>query len=110
MLGKLGLPVMKKPAAKKVVLKKPALKKSICCDFPKALETKHGMLRLTFATGKSYIHFKDVRGSSTVLLARAAKASAKHADEIWYIAQKRPKLPHDSGKTMKDAALKLKTW
>jgi len=114
LLLKLGLSVMKKPAAKAetmgVVLKKPAFEKRIRCDLPRALQTKGGILKMTFATGQSYIHFKDVRGASTFLLGRSAKASPKHVDEIWCIAQKLSKLRHDSGKSMKDAALKMKTW
>jgi hypothetical protein len=43
---------------KNIVHKKPAAAASLLCpDFPRKLETPKGILKLTFASGQSYIHF-----------------------------------------------------
>jgi hypothetical protein len=98
-------------AMKKMVHKKPACAALLCPDFPRRLETTKGILKLTFATGQSYIHFQDLASrETTFLLSRTAKSSPDHHDQILNLAQKLAKLKHETGKQMKDAALKMKPW
>ena len=112
----LALLCLKRPASsslssmKKMVHKKPACAALLCPDFPRKLETPKGMLKLTFATGQSYIHFTDNKEATTFLLSRAAKSSPDHHDQILNLAQKLAKLKHETGKQMKEAALKMKPW
>jgi hypothetical protein len=100
--------VHKKPA---MVHKKPACGVLLCPDFPRRLETTKGILKLTFATGQSYIHFQDLASrETTFLLSRTAKSSPDHHDHILNLAQKLAKLKHGTAGQMKEAALKMKTW
>jgi hypothetical protein len=70
-----------------------------------------GILKLTFATGQSYIHFQDLASrETTFLLSRTAKSSPDHHDHILNLAQKLAKLKHGTAGQMKEAALKMKTW
>ena len=107
---------LKRPASfsmssmKKVVHKKPACAALLCPDFPRRLEAPKGMLKLTFATGQSYIHFTDNKEATTFLVSRAAKSSPDHHAQILNLAQKLAKLKHETGKQMKEAALKMKPW
>jgi hypothetical protein len=96
---------------RKMVHKKPACAALLCPDFPRRLETPKGILKLTFATGQSYIHFQDLASrETTFLLSRTAKSSPDHHDQVLNLAQKLAKLKHGTAGQMKDAALKMKTW
>ena len=113
----LRTPCLKRPASsslssmKKMVHKKPACAVLLCPDFPRRLETPKGILKLTFATGQSYIHFQDLASrETTFLLSRTAKSSPDHHDQILNLAQKLSKLKHGTAGQMKEAALKMKTW
>jgi hypothetical protein len=113
LLEQLKLPSChKKPAAAHVkTFKKPASAcGSIMPDLPRRFELKHGYLKLTFATKQSYIHFQDNHGGSTFLTARSASASSSHHSDILELAKSLSKLNHDTGKKMKEAALKLRSW
>jgi hypothetical protein len=100
---------LKKPAVQVTTFKKPAgSSSSTSFDRPKKIETAKGTLKITYATGQSYIHFQDLHGASTFLTARSAKTSNHHADEVYTLAKKLATLKHDTGPTMKEAALKLK--
>lgn len=102
---------LKKPAVKVTTFKKPAgSSSSTSFDRPKKIETAKGTLKITYATGQSYIHFQDLHGASTFLTARSAKTSNLHADEVYTLAKKLATLKHDTGPKMKEAALKLKGW
>ena len=102
---------LKKPAVKGTTFKKPAeSSSSTSFDRPKEIETAKGTLKITYATGQSYIHFQDLHGASTFLTARSAKTSKHHADEVYTLAKKLATLKHDTGPKMKEAALKLKGW
>ena len=110
-------PCLKRPSRstvssmKKIVHKKPACAVLLCPDFPRRLETPKGILKLTFATGQSYIHFQNLAsGETTFLLSRTAKSSPDHHDQILNLAQKLAKLKHGTAGQMKEAALKMKTW
>ena len=107
---------LKRPASsssmKTIVHKKPAAAASCLLrpDFPRKLETPKGILKLTFASGQSYIHFQDSKMKATFLVSRAAKNCPDHHDQILNLAQKLAKLKHETGPQMKAAALKMKTW
>ncbi len=102
---------LKKPAVKVTPFKKPARSSfSTSFDRPRKMETAKGTLKMTYATGQSYIHFQDLHGASTFLTARSAKTSKHHADEVFTLAKKLATLKHDTGPKMKEAALKLKGW
>jgi hypothetical protein len=110
-------PCLKRPSRstvsymKKIVHKKPACAVLLCPDFPRRLETPKGILKLTFATGQSYIHFQNLAsGKTTFLVSRTAKGSPDHHDQILNLAQKLAKLKHGTAGQMKEAALKMKTW
>jgi hypothetical protein len=106
---------LKRPASfssmKKIVHKKLAAAASLLRpDFPRKLETPKGILKLTFASGQSYIHFQNSKMTVTFLVSRAAKSSPGHHDQILSFAQRMAKLKHETGPQMKAAALKMKTW